>query len=305
MPFILLLSSILFTSCTAPSEVPTWFDSIHRIPVRTVLVQGHRIAYLDAGKGPPVILVHGFGGSMWQWEYQQTALSATHRVITLDLLGSGLSDKPDLAYTPAEMVEFFRGFMDALGVPRATLVGNSMGAGLAIGMALTYPNRVDRLVLISGFPDRVRDKLGSPMFRRGVDSRVPIWLVSLGNWFAGRGLTRDVLSEIVHDPELLTPAVIERSYLNRTRPGLIPPLMTLIRNLPLWEEGFARQLAQIRPPTLIVWGAEDRVFPPKVGQDLHAALPGSSFALIPEAGHIPQWEQPDQVNRVLLNFLQP
>jgi len=203
------------------------------------------------------------------------------------------------------MVEFFRGFMDGLGVPRATLVGNSMGAGLAIGMALTYPDRVDRLVLISGFPDRVREKLGSPLFRRGVDSRVPIWLVSLGNWFAGRGLTRDVLSEIVHDPELLTPAVIERSYLNRTRPGLIPPLMTLIRNLPLWEEGFARQLAQIRPPTLIVWGAKDRVFPPKVGQDLHAALPGSSFALIPEAGHIPQWEQPDQVNRVLLNFLQP
>src|SRR5439155_312164 len=191
------------------------FDSIHRMPVRTALVQGHRIAYLDAGKGPPVILVHGFGGSMWQWEYQQTALSATHRVITLDLLGGGLSGKPALAYTPAAMVE------------------------------------------------------------------------------------------VVHDPELLTPAVIERSYLNRTRPGLIPPLMTLIRNLPLWEERFARQLAQIRPPTLIVWGAKDRVFPPKVGQDLHAALPGSSFALIPEAGHIPQWEQPDQVNRVLLNFLQP
>jgi len=82
-------------------------------------------------------------------------------------------------------------------------------------------------------------------------------------------------------------------------------LLTLIRNLPLWEEGFARQLPQIRPPTLIVWGAEDRVFPPKVGQDLHAALPGSSFALIPEAGHIPQWERPDTVNRVLLNFLHP
>ncbi|MGH7167677.1 MAG: alpha/beta fold hydrolase, partial [Nitrospiraceae bacterium] len=240
MLFILLLISLLLTSCTAPSEVPTWFDSIQRLPVRTVQVQGHRIAYLDVGQGPPVILVHGIGGSMWQWEYQQTALSAAHRVITLDLLGSGLSDKPDLAYTPAEMVEFFREFMDRLGVPRATLVGTSMGAGLGIGMALTYPDRVDRLVLIDGFPDRVRDKLASPMFRRAVDSRIPIWLVSLGNWFAGRGLTRDVLSEIVHDPALLTPAVIERSYLNRARPGLIPPMLTLIRNLPLWEEGFAR-----------------------------------------------------------------
>src|SRR5213080_2387897 len=152
MPFMLLLSSLLFTSCTAPSEVPTWFDSIHRIPVRTVLVQGHRIAYLDAGKGPPVILVHGFGGSMWQWEYQQTALSATHRVITLDLLGSGLSDKPDIDYTPSQMVESFCAFMDTLGIQRAALVGNSMGAGLVIGTALTYPDRVDRLILIGGMP---------------------------------------------------------------------------------------------------------------------------------------------------------
>ncbi|MGH7473867.1 MAG: alpha/beta fold hydrolase, partial [Candidatus Methylomirabilales bacterium] len=76
MLFILLLISLLLTSCTAPSEVPTWFDSIQRLPVRTVQVQGHRIAYLDVGQGPPVILVHGIGGSMWQWEYQQTALSA-------------------------------------------------------------------------------------------------------------------------------------------------------------------------------------------------------------------------------------
>ena len=303
MLFILLLISLLLTACTAPSEVPTWFDAIQRTPVRTVQVQGHRIAYLDAGKGPPVILVHGIGGSMWQWEYQQPALSAAHRVITLDLLGSGLSDKPDLAYTPTEMVEFFREFMDRLGVPRATLVGTSMGAGLAIGMALTYPDRVDRLVLISGFPDRVRDKLGSPMFRRAVDSRMPIWLVRLGNWFTGRWITRDVLREIVYDHGLLTPAVVERSYLNRRRPGLIPPMLALMRNLPLWEEGFARRLSQIRPPTLIVWGAEDRVFPPKVGQDLQAAIPGASFTLIPEAGHIPQWERPDLVNRSLLNFL--
>jgi len=300
---ILPLTVLLLTACAASSDIPTWFDSIQRTLVKTVQVQGHRMAYLDAGKGHPVILIHGFGGSMWQWEYQQPALSAVHRVITPDLLGSGLSDKPDLAYTPTEMVELFREFMDRVGVQRATLVGNSIGAGLAIGMALTYPDRVDRLVLISGFPDRVREKLRSPMFRRAVDSWVPIWLARLGNWLAGRWLTRDVLSEVVYDRGLLTPAVIERSYLNRRQPGLIPPLLTLMRNLPLWEEGFARRLSQVRSPTLIVWGAEDRLFPPQVGRDLHAALPGSSFALIPEAGHIPQWERPDEVNRVLLNFL--
>src|SRR2546430_4063917 len=99
MPFILLLSSLLFTSCTAPSEVPTWFDSIHRMPVRTALVQGHRIAYLDAGKGPPVILVHGFGGGKWEGEDPETALSPPPRVATLHPLGAGLAAIAHLAST--------------------------------------------------------------------------------------------------------------------------------------------------------------------------------------------------------------
>jgi pimeloyl-ACP methyl ester carboxylesterase len=269
-----------------------------------VLVQGHRIAYLDEGQGPPVILIHGFGGSMWQWEYQQQALATAHRVITPDLLGSGLSDKPDLAYRPADFVEFFKGFMDALGLERAALAGNSMGGGVAIGMALTYPNRVDRLVLVAGLPDHVRDKLTSPMTKRALDTRVPVWLAEIGNWFAGRALTESVLEEMVYDQSKLTAQVIERSYRNRQRPGLIPPVMAMGRNLPLWEEGFAKRLGEIRHSTLIIWGAEDKVFPLQVGKDLQKTIPGSTLEVIPEAGHLPQWERPELVNPLLLRFLQ-
>jgi pimeloyl-ACP methyl ester carboxylesterase len=283
--------------------MPLWFDSIQRLPIKTVMVNGDRIAYLDVGAGPPVILVHGFGGSLWQWEYQQAALSASHRVITLDLLGSGLSDKPDIAYTPTEMVEFLRGFMDAVGVPRASLVGNSMGGGLVIGLALTYPDRADRLVLIGGLPDHVKDRLASPLIRRSVETSAPTWLVRFGNWLLGRGVTESVLKEIVHDHSLLTPAVIERSYRNRRQPGLIAAIMAMPKSLPLWEEGFAKRFGEIRQPTLIIWGKEDRVFPLQAGWDLHAAIPGSTFASIPEAGHIPQWERPDLVNPALLQFL--
>ncbi|MEW6246576.1 MAG: alpha/beta fold hydrolase [Nitrospirota bacterium] len=289
----------------AAHPIPQWFDAIERMPIHTVLVDGHRIAYLDKGEGQPVILIHGFGGSMWQWEYQQHALSAEHRLITLDVLGSGFSDKPALEYRPDQLVEFFRGFMDALNLPRASLVGNSMGAGLAIGMALTYPDRVDRLVLIGGLPDRVVEKLASPLIRRAIETRAPVWLASLGNWLLGRSLTETVLLEIVHDPSLLTPAVIDRSIRNRRRPGLIGPLLTLARNLPLWEEGFAKRLGEIRHPTLVLWGSQDRVFPPQVGHDLHRTIPGSTFAVIPNAAHIPQWEQPQAVNPVLIKFLQP
>ncbi len=74
------------------------FDAIERMPVHTVLVHGQQIAYLDVGSGPPIILIHGFGGSMWQWEYQQHALSQHFRVLTLDLPGAGLSDKPAIDY---------------------------------------------------------------------------------------------------------------------------------------------------------------------------------------------------------------
>ena len=299
------LFALLLNACMTDPDIPPWFDSFQRLPVKTVLVRGHRIAYLDVGQGPPVVLIHGFGGSMWQWEYQQASLSATHRVLTPDLLGSGLSDKPDIAYTPTDFIEFFTGFLDTVGIERATLVGNSMGAGLAIGMALTHPDRVDRLVLIGGFPDHVREKLTSPLIQRALDTWAPVWLVRLGNWLAGRGVTETVLREIVHDPSLLTPMVIERSYQNRRRPGFIPPIMAQAGSVSLWEEGFAKRLGEVSRPTLILWGAEDKVFPPSVGRELHGKIAGSTFTVIPNAGHMPQWEKPDIVNPLLLKFLQP
>ncbi|MDQ6733122.1 MAG: alpha/beta hydrolase [Nitrospirota bacterium] len=296
--------SILLTACVATRDIPHWFDAIHRVPVKTVMVEGNRIAYTESGDGSPVILVHGFGGSMWQWEYQQS-LSTSYRVITLDVLGAGLSDKPDIDYTPTQLVGFMRNFVDALQIPQASFVGNSMGAGIVIGMALTYPDRVDKIVLIDGLPDHVREKVSSPSLRRALGPWPPLWVVKLGNWLAGRGTTKHVLSEMVYNDQLLTPAVIDRSNRNRQRPGLFPPLRATVNNLPLWENGFAKRIGEIRQPTLILWGEKDAVFPPLVGEELHRTIAGSRFSLIPNAGHIAMWERPDVVNPFLLDFLQP
>src|SRR5687768_3588642 len=90
------VAAVLMSGCAA-TDIPPWFDGIQRFPIKTASVNGHRIAYLDEGQGPPLILIHGYGGSMWQWEYQQT-LAAQFRILTPDLIGSGLSDKPDLHY---------------------------------------------------------------------------------------------------------------------------------------------------------------------------------------------------------------
>ncbi len=292
-------------ACSSPSSIPTQFDAIERMPVHTVLVHGQRIAYLDVGAGPPVILIHGFGGSMWQWEYQQHQLSQHFRVLTLDLPGAGLSNKPDIDYRPDQMLDFFVGFMDAAKIPQATLVGNSMGAGLAIGMALTYPTRVAKLVLVDGLPQHVMEKLTSPSVRRALESSAPSWLVSFGNTLFGGLMIESVLQEIVHNPTLLTPAVLERSNRNRQLPGLIKPIMAVRENLPLWESGFATRLGTITHPTLVLWGEEDRVFPIAVGEELHHTIKGSRFIRIPKAGHIPQWERPDVVNQTLITFIRP
>ena len=296
---------MITTACTVSSPIPANFDAFERIPIRTVTVQEQRIAYLDVGTGPPVILIHGFGGSMWQWEHQQHALSQHFRVITLDLPGSGLSDKPDIDYRPDQFVDFLTGFMDALQIPRATLVGNSMGAGLAIAMALEHPARVDKLVLIDGLPQHIMQKLTSPSLRRALETRAPTWLVSLGNRLFGGLMMESTLREFVHDPALLTPAVIERSNRNRRRPGILKPILAMKHVLPLWESGLALRLGAVSHPTLVLWGEQDRVFPVAVGEELHRTIKASRFITVPNAGHIPQWEQPDLVNRSLIEYILP
>jgi len=292
-------------ACSSPASIPLQFEAIEPIPIHTALVDRYKLAYLDIGQGEPVILIHGFGGSMWQWEHQQYALSPQVRLITPDLIGSGLSDKPDIEYSPDQMLDFFVRFMDALHLSRATLVGNSMGAGLAIGMALTHPARVDKLVLIGGLPSHVLQKLTSVKIKQALETRAPSWLVSFGNWLFGGMMVESIMKELVHDPALLTPAVIERSNRNRRHPGLVAPIMTVRNNLPLWESGFAPRIGEVPHPTLILWGEEDRVFPVAVGEELQRTIKGSRLVTIPRAGHIPQWEQPGAANQAIMEFLKP
>lgn len=308
---VVLSASVASITLSRFQNAPTqdnprnWIDSVQRLPLQSVAVEGHRMVYLDVGQGPPVILVHGLGGSLWVWENQWASLSAAHRVIAVDLLGFGLSDKPEIAYTPSELVRVFRDFMDAVGVQRATLVGNSMGAGLAAGMALTYPERVDRLILIDGLPGHVRRNLTSPLIRHTLETvaLAPAWLLKLKPGLDWQGSVEEDLAEAVYDKSLLTPAVVARESSLQSRPGRLYPLLTLLKNLPLWEQGFGRQLGHIRHPTLIIWGAEDRIFPATIGWGLQTTVPGSKLVLIPAAGHLPQWERPELVNPILLEFL--
>jgi len=301
--FPVLLLNLSCLACTTPSP-PTTIDLLNRMPLHTVLVDQHSIVYTDIGQGHPLIFIHGLGGSMWHWEHQQTFFSSQFRVITLDLLGSGMSDKPELEYTPENMVSFFLAFMDTLGIQQATLIGNSMGGGLAMGVALTEPARVSQLVLISGFPPNIRRHLISPMYHRMMEYQPPLWIVKLGNYLAGRWATKMALEEIIFDPQLLTPAVIDRSYHNRSNGDSFGPLLSLMSHLEKWETTFASHVSDITHPTLILWGTEDHIFPISAGQTLQMLMPHSTFTTIPQAGHLPQWEQPKIVNQQIQTFLE-
>ena len=301
--FFMVTWYLTLVACSSSVPLPPSVELIQRVPFQTIQVKDHRVVYLDIGQGTPVILIHGFGGSMWQWEYQYHPLAQSHRVIIPDLIGSGLSDKPETLYSPAHLVQFFRDFMESLAIEHATLIGNSMGAGLAMAMALDHPEAVDRLVLISGFPPQVEASVASPQYRQFLLHRPPLWLATLGNQMAGRGTTERFLKEIIHQPELVSALVVERSFHNRQRGGLLTPLYSLLDHIDTWEERYGQRLGNIAQPTLLLWGDHDRVFPLEVGKRVKTLLPQAEWQVIPGSGHLPQWEQPQVVNPLILSFL--
>jgi pimeloyl-ACP methyl ester carboxylesterase len=304
--YLLLLSlflNIMVLGCTKTTVDPPWVELVHRIPFSTVTVDSHDIAYLDEGKGFPLVFLHGFGGSMWNWEYQQGVFSDNYRVIIPDLLGSGLSAKPSGPYTPQRLIKFFHRFMETLQIDRAILVGNSMGAGLAMGLALDYPEQVEALVLISGFPANIQESLASPAYQKFLYHRPPLWLAKFGNRLAGRSSTEHILHAIIFRKELITPTIIERSYRNRQRGGFLAPLYSLLDNIEAWEYQYGQRLSHISQRTLLMWGDHDEVFPISVGEHLSKQLPHAQWHVIPNAGHLAQWEQPDEVNRAIRRFL--
>ena len=290
-------------SPSSPLRIPSRVDLLSRYGVQTTAVHGSHLAYLDNGKGPPVILIHGLGGSMWHWEHQQAALAQSARIITPDLLGSGLSEKPGLVHSPAFLLDTFRTFMDNLSLQQATLIGSSMGAGLAIEMSLRHPDRVAKLVLIGGLPATILDNLHAPEVRAFIKHRPARWLAKLGSWLTGRWSVNLTLKELIHDHALISPMVVERAYHLRSQPGFLEAIYSQLDQIPEWEATSASRLREISHPTLIIWGEHDQIFPPSVGQILQTTIPRSSLLVVPNSGHLPQWERPDFVNPAIMKFL--
>jgi pimeloyl-ACP methyl ester carboxylesterase len=298
----LLLMPFLW-GCGIPLVRPTRIDWNPSLTPMTIQINSRTIFYTVKGDGKPLLLIHGYGAGMWVWEKQIEALSQSYRVYVLDLIGHGFSDRPEVSYTPETYIHFLRDFMDGVGIEKATLIGNSMGGGIAWAMAILYPERVDRLILINCVPPDVLHQVKNESFRTLVAIKdIPIlpYLVIAAR---GKNSIRWILLECVSNIKLITPEVVSRQYPLSKIKGSTWVLYSTFKHageaLKLKD-----QLSMIHKPTLFIWGERDLIFPPQVGEALHQAITGSKFLRIEKSGHIPMWETPDEVNQAILSFLE-
>jgi pimeloyl-ACP methyl ester carboxylesterase len=299
---ISLLSTCLSRERKTPLIPPNTIDWNKSLVPRTVQVNGNTIFYVVKGAGAPLILIHGYGAAIWLWEKQIDLLSRRYRVYALDLLGHGFSDRPRIAYTPETYIHFFQNFMDAIRVEKATLIGNSMGGGLAWSVAGLFPERVDKLILIDCIPPDVLGQVRNDSFRTLVAlERVPL-LLYLVYANRNRDSVKWILQECVTDKALITPEVVDRQYQFSRIKGTTWCLYSTFRNA---KDAIRLKeyLPRIDQPTLLIWGEDDLLFPPSVGEDLNRAIPGSKLQIVEKSGHIPMWETPEKVNPLILGFL--
>jgi len=285
-----------------PLVRPTRIGWNTSLPPKTVQVNGHTIFYTVKGEGRPLLLIHGYGAGMWVWEKQIEVLSQLYRVYAVDVIGHGFSDRPKIPYTPEAYIYFLRDFMNGVGAEKATLIGNSMGGGIAWGTAILFPERVDRLILIDCVPPDVLAQVKNESLRTLIAIRDIPFLPYLVISARSKSSMRWVLKECVSDVKLITPEVVKRQYQLSRIKGTTWVLYSTLKQA---EEALKLRdrFSLIRQPALFIWGEEDIIFPPDVGETLHRTITGSKFQLIEKSGHIPMWESPDKVNQAILDFL--
>lgn len=275
---------------------------------RTIRVDAERELFVtERGTGDPVLMLHGGGpgaSGMSNFSRNVDALAERHRVIVPDLPGYGRSTKLlDHSDPFRSLADAIRGLLDALELDRAHLIGNSYGGAAALRLALDTPERADRLVLMG--PGGIGTTRGLP-----TDG-----LKSLLGYYGGDGPSREKLetfirTHLVADGAAVADEVIDERYEASLDPDVVanPPLRRPsgpFAARTLWRMDFTRDkgLSKLPNPTLVVWGAEDKVNRPAGGPTLARSIPNCELWEVPDAGHWVQWERADEFNDRVLEFL--
>ena len=272
--------------------------------IHDVRLPGRRVSTLTMGSGPDVLLIHGLGGAKSSFFDAAAALSRNYRVHALDLPGFGSSSKPATGpYTARWFAETVRDTMDALGISRAHIAGNSMGGRVAIEMGLRHPDRVAGLALLCPAVAFVK-RTYHPIVRA---LRPELGLLP-------HQFSRDKVAEhfwsLFADPDGIDPSVadvvideFQRIYAS---PGGRIAFLSSARNIyldaPYGRDGFYGRLSKLEAPALFVWGSHDRVIPPAFARHVAQWLPSAEQIVIEGCGHVPQVERAEQTIGLLERF---
>ncbi len=291
---------LIFSAITlALSRQPDWpveslLASWAPAPSTFVDVKGQAVHIRDEGLSGdplPIVLIHGTSSSLHTWEGWVRALRGQRRVITLDLPGFGLTGPFTGSYTPDDYrgdtyARFLLDVLDTLKVEKVVLGGNSLGGEVAWRTAVMAPERVASLVLVDAAgPAFTPDSMPLGFWM----ARIP-GLNRLGEFALPRSMVAEGLANVYADPTRIKPELVDRYFELTLREGNRRALRMRMQGLVIGED--AVRIATIRQPTLILWGAQDRLIPPAVGVEFQRLIPGSRLQLLEGLGHVPQEEDP-------------
>jgi pimeloyl-ACP methyl ester carboxylesterase len=270
-----------------------------------VSLHGHRVIFTIAGKGPPVVLIHGVAGRAAQWMQVIELLAQSHTVVAPDLLGHGESAKPRGDYSLGAHASGIRDLLVGLKIERASIVGHSLGGGIAMQFAYQFPERCERLVLVSsgGLGEDVHSLLRAATLP-GSEFVLP--LVAHPRVLALAAALPRALGRLgLHTgPDLTEMARGYQSLYDReSRSAFIHTLRAVIDPTGQRVDASDRLYLASQMPSMIVWGAHDRIIPVKHGRSAHEGMPGSRLEVFERAGHFPQLEDPVRFARTLEEFL--
>jgi len=271
---------------------------------RYVKVGDAKVRYWAMGGGPPLLLIHGLGASVEHWQRNMEPLSQHCRVYAMDLLGFGRSDKLRIEISLPYAARFIADFMDAQGIERASLVGNSMGGLIALRFAIEFPERLDKLVLVdnAGFGRELNLMLR--LMSLPLVGELVCWCLS-SKW----GMDM-MLRMLLYDPRSVTDEWVRKMAELARLPGARDSFLSVLRYgvdlRGLRREILGPLLAQvprIKAPTLIVWGAQDRFIPVAHAHIGQGMIAGSRLHIFDRCGHVPQIERAEEFNRLVVDFL--
>jgi pimeloyl-ACP methyl ester carboxylesterase len=269
-------------------------------------LHGHRAIYRIAGEGPPVVLIHGMVNSSRHWEQVALRLARDHTVVAPDLIGHGDSATPRGDYSLGAHAASIRDLLTAIGIDRASIVGHSLGGGVAMQFFYQFPQRTERLALVSsgGLGGEVSPLLrsaavpgASALLSLAAHRRVVDGLAGAGGRLRSRGVGAGVYLQAV--ARALRP--LERAG---AREAFLQTLRSVIDVKGQRVSARDRLYLLDSMPTLIVWGERDNTIPLEHGLEAHRAVPHSRFETLPDAAHFPHLEDPEGLAAVLRDFLE-